>query len=329
MASPELGTAEVWAESGALPVWNPERAKTGASNDSAEDPAIWTGVLGSDAFRVRVLEVRGAQALRDTVRGQLDLLARFAALALALAERRRAMEELSTIIEATKRLNSTLYLGELIHIILNLATRQTGAARGTVFLVDRERDEIWSLVGTGLEEHVIRLPADRGIAGWVAREGCTVRLDNAYDDPRFEPDIDRKLGFKTRQLLCLPIRNEAGAIIGVLELLNKADSFNEEDEAFLDALSSHVALALEKAQLHREHIEKEKMKRDLELAREIQAGFLPEEPPVLPGIKIAVSHCASQFVLRFSVRECGWKRGAAPRRRGRGRQRCSVGAGDG
>ncbi len=160
--------------------------------------------LGSDAFRVRVLEVRGAQPLRDTVRGQLDLLARFAALALALAERRRAMEELSTIIEATKRLNSTLYLGELIHIILNLATRQTGAARGTVFLVDRERDEIWSLVGTGLEEHVIRLPADRGIAGWVAREGCTVRLDNAYDDPRFEPDIDRKLGFKTRQLLCLP-----------------------------------------------------------------------------------------------------------------------------
>ncbi len=292
----DRGTAEVWAESGALPVWNPERAKTGASNDSAEDPAIWTGVLGSDAFRVRVLEVRGAQALRDTVRGQLDLLARFAALALALAERRRAMEELSTIIEATKRLNSTLYLGELIHIILNLATRQTGAARGTVFLVDRERDEIWSLVGTGLEEHVIRLPADRGIAGWVAREGCTVRLDNAYDDPRFEPDIDRKLGFKTRQLLCLPIRNEAGAIIGVLELLNKADSFNEEDEAFLDALSSHVALALEKAQLHREHIEKEKMKRDLELAREIQAGFLPEEPPVLPGIKIAVSHCASQFV---------------------------------
>jgi len=123
-----------------------------------------------------------------------------------------------------------------------------------------------------------------------------VRLDNAYDDPRFEPDIDRKLGFKTQQLLCLPIRNEADVIIGVLQLLNKVESFTEEDEAFLDALSSHVALALEKAQLHREHIEKEKMERDLELAREIQAGFLPESPPVLPGIKIAVSHCPSQMV---------------------------------
>jgi serine phosphatase RsbU (regulator of sigma subunit) len=292
----DRGTSEVWVESGILPVWDLERTKTGVVSECAKDPALWTRVLGSDEFRVRVLEVRATEPLPDTVRSQLDLLARFAALALALAEHRGAMEELSSIIEATKRLNSTLDLGELIHIILNLATRQTGAARGTVFLVDREHNEIWSLVGLGLEQHVIRFPADRGIAGWVAREGCAVRLDNAYEDPHFEPDIDRKLGFKTQQLLCLPIRNEADAIIGVLELLNKPESFNKEDEAFLDALSLHVALALEKAQLHREHIEKEKMERDLELAREIQAGFLPEAPPVLPGIQIAVSHCASQKV---------------------------------
>jgi sigma-B regulation protein RsbU (phosphoserine phosphatase) len=224
------------------------------------------------------------------------LLARFSAVVLALAERRGAMKELSSIIEATKKLNSTLDLGELIHIILQIATRQTGAERGTVFLVDRERNEIWSLVGLGLEQQVIRLPADRGIVGWVAREGSAVRLENAYHDPRFEPDIDRRLGFKTKQLLCLPIRNEAGNIIGVLQLLNKAEGFTDEDEAFLDALSAHVALALEKAQLHRERVEKEKMERDLALAREIQAGFLPDAPPAFPGIEIAVSHRASQMV---------------------------------
>src|SRR5262249_26299790 len=159
---------------------------------------------------------------------------------------------------ATKRLNSTLDLAELIHIILQIATRQTGAERGTVFLVDHERHEIWSLVGLGLDQHVIRFPANRGIAGWVAREGTAVTLANAYKDQRFEPEIDRQLGFTTRSLLCLPIRNEAGAIVGVLELLNKAGGFNGEDEAFLDALSAHVALALEKAQLHRARIEKEK-----------------------------------------------------------------------
>jgi len=87
------------------------------------------------------------------------------------------MEELSSIVEATKKLNSTLDLGELIHIILQIATRQTGAGRGTVFLVDAEKNEIWSLVGLGLEQQVIRLPADRGIAGWVTQNGKSLRLE--------------------------------------------------------------------------------------------------------------------------------------------------------
>jgi sigma-B regulation protein RsbU (phosphoserine phosphatase) len=292
----DRGEAEVWAEAGVVPASTPAGIKPGLPSDSSKDPSIWAGALGSDDFRVRVLEVRGAGPLEDRVRSQMDLLARFSAVVLALAERRGAMKELSSIIEATKKLNSTLDLGELISIILQIATRQSGAERGTVFLVDRERNEIWSLVGLGLEQQVIRLPAEKGIAGWVAREGSAVRLEDAYADPRFEPDIDRKLGFRTRQLMCLPIRNEAGAIIGVLQLLNKAEGFTDEDEAFLDALSAHVALALEKAQLHRERVEKEKMERDLALAREIQAGLLPEGPPAFPGVEIAVSHRASQMV---------------------------------
>ncbi len=292
----DSGGGEVWAETGIVPESTPGGIKPGLPSDSSKDPTIWVGALGSDDFRMRILEVRGAGPLEERVRSQMDLLARFSALALALAERRGAMKELSSIIEATKKLNSTLDLGELIHIILQIATRQTGAERGTVFLVDRVRDEIWSLVGLGLEQQKIRLPADRGIAGWVARAGSAVLLEDAYADPRFEPDIDRRLGFKTKELLCLPIRNEAGAIIGVLQLLNKQEGFSGEDEAFLDALSAHVALALEKAQLHRERIEKEKMERDLELAREIQAGFLPEAPPAFPGLEIAVSHHASQLV---------------------------------
>jgi phosphoserine phosphatase RsbU/P len=292
----DSGEPEIWVESGNLPPAAPGGVQRGLAADSSKDPLLWIGALGSDDFRVRVLEVRGSHALSDNVRAQLDLLGRFSAVVLALAERRGAMKELSSIVEATKKLNSTLDLGELISIILQIATRQTGAERGTVFLVDRQRNEIWSLVGLGLEQQVIRLPADRGIAGWVAHEGSAVRLENAYDDPRFEPDIDRRLGFKTLQLLCLPIRNEAGAIIGVLQLLNKPDGFTDEDEAFLDALSAHVALALEKAQLHRERVEKEKMERDLVLAREIQAGFLPDAPPIFSGIEIAVSHRPSQMV---------------------------------
>jgi sigma-B regulation protein RsbU (phosphoserine phosphatase) len=292
----EQEVAEVWAEIGALPAEEKRTVHPGVGEKSEAPPTVWTGALGSDDFRMRILEVHGQNAFPEETKSQLALLARFAALAVALAERRDTMEELSSIIEATKKLNSTLDLGELIHIILQIATRQTGAKRGTVFLVDAEKNEIWSLVGLGLEQQVIRLPADRGIAGWVAQNGRSVRLENAYEDARFEPEVDRRLGFTTRRLLCLPIRNEAGVIVGVLQLLNKAEPFTGEDEAFLDALSAHVAIALEKAQLHRERVEKEKLERDLSLAREIQAGLLPDAPPVLAGIEIAVSHRASQMV---------------------------------
>jgi phosphoserine phosphatase RsbU/P len=292
----DRGEPEIWAESGSLTCAAEPAERPGLPSDSSKDPTLWAGALGSDDFRVRVLEVRGESALSDTVRAQMDFLGRFSAVVLALAERRGAMKELSSIIEATKKLNSTLDLGELIGIILQIATRQTGAERGTVFLVDKEHNEIWSLVGIGLEQQVIRLPVERGIAGWVAREGSAVRLENAYHDSRFEPDVDRRLGFKTQQLLCLPIRNEGGDIVGVLQLLNKPEGFTDEDEAFIDALSLHVALALEKAQLHRERVEKEKMERDLALAREIQAGLLPAAPPEFLGLEISVSHRASQMV---------------------------------
>ena len=140
-------------------------------------------------------------------------------MALESSERRHAVIELSTIVEATKRLNSTLDLAELLNIILQLTTLHTGAERGTVFLADSERDEIWSLVGLGLDQHEIRLPISRGIAGWVAVWlGETVNLADAYADPRFESEVDLRLGFRTKSLLCLPIRSKSGDTIGVLQL---------------------------------------------------------------------------------------------------------------
>ena len=188
-------------------------------------------------------------------------------------------------------MNSTLDLAELLNIILQLTTRHTGAERGTVFLVDSERDEIWSLVGLGLDQHEIRLPISRGIAGWVAAHGETVNLPDAYADPRFESEVDLRLGYRTKSLLCLPIRSKSDETIGVLQLLNKKTGpFTGADENLLRAISDHVALALENAQLHRDLLHKQRMERDLALARSIQLGLLPERPPTLEGFDIGVSH---------------------------------------
>jgi phosphoserine phosphatase RsbU/P len=286
------GTPTVWQESGELPAPDPvyiERVLHGKNPHVNGEKPTW--VLGRGPSPVGVLEARPKGDLDAKTRGWLELFRRYAEVALESSERRHAVIELSTIVEATKRLNSTLDLAELLNIILQLTTRHTGAERGTVFLVDSDRDEIWSLVGLGLDQHEIRLPISRGIAGWVAAHGETVNLADAYADPRFESEVDLRLGFRTKSLLCLPIRSKSGETIGVLQLLNKKTGlFNSADENLLRAISDHVALALENAQLHRDLLHKQRMERDLALARSIQLGLLPERPPTLVGFDIGVSH---------------------------------------
>jgi sigma-B regulation protein RsbU (phosphoserine phosphatase) len=287
------GAATVWHESGKLPAANAALVAgvlKGKHEPSANGLAnAWT--LGRGETPVGVLEIASKSKMDGKTRAWLDLFRRYAEVALESSERRSAVIELSTIVEATKRLNSTLDLAELLNIILGLTIRHSGAERGTVFLVDREKKEIWSLVGLGLEQHEIRLPITKGIAGWVAQHGEMVNLADAYSDSRFESEVDLRLGYRTKSLLCLPIRNKGGETIGVLQLLNKKTGpFSRADENMLQAISDHVALALENAQLHREMVHKQRMERDLALARSIQMGLLPESPPKLQGFDIAVSN---------------------------------------
>jgi sigma-B regulation protein RsbU (phosphoserine phosphatase) len=287
------GIPSVWEESGELPAPDSERVEKFLRGKSipSTNGGSHTWLLGREGALLGVLEANFKGKLDIETRSWLDLFRRYAEVALESSERRHAVIELSTIVEATKRLNSTLDLAELLNIILQLTMRHTGAERGTVFLMDHEKNEIWSLVGIGLDQHEIRLPVTRGIAGWVAQNGEVVNLADAYTDPRFESEVDVRLGFRTRSLLCLPIRNKDGETTGVLQLLNKKSGpFTQGDAAMLRNISDHVALALENAQLHREMVAKQRMERDLALARSIQIGLLPERPPTLPGFDISVSH---------------------------------------
>jgi phosphoserine phosphatase RsbU/P len=90
-------------------------------------------------------------------------------------------------------------------------------------------------------------------------------------------------------MLTLPIRHHSGEIVGVLQLLNAQNgSFSPDDAGFLTKLSGHMAMALENAQLHRDSMEKQRLERELSLARSIQQRLLPEAPPIVPGYDIAV-----------------------------------------
>lgn len=308
-AQPDIVGARLWRLSGnKVTVWQEAGKVPSPIGSTAEkvffsrsvtrvDPTCWACPVGELDQMIGVLEVFGSKPLTEKARRFLGLFSRVAGLALFGEDRQQDVAELSTIVEVTKRLNSALDLGQLMGIILQLAVRLVGADRGTVFLLDNKRNELWSLVGLGLEEREIRLSVTRGIAGWVAIHGESVNIQKANEDPRFEPDVDRHLGYHTRNLLCLPIRNEEGEIVGVLELLNKhAGSFTAADERAISHLSNHVAVALEKARLHRESLVKQRMERDLELARSVQQGLLPEHSPQVEGFEFGVTHAPSQMV---------------------------------
>ena len=242
-----------------------------------------------------VLLVACAKAPPGTTLVVFQLLAWFASVAWRDAELRsseqQTLSKLQFLMEATKALASTLDLGELLGRILEVAKNQADAERGTLFLVDEKTAEIWSLIAHGLEKQEIRLPLGKGIAGYVAQTGEILNIPDAYADPRFNREVDKQAGYRTRNILCLPIRNKSGKIIATLQLLNKRHgSFTPADVDFLLTLSDHMALALENAQLHRALLEKERLEREMALARDIQLSLLPEMAPQVPGFDIAVTN---------------------------------------
>lgn len=209
---------------------------------------------------------------------------------LGHAESQKTITQLSLLFEATRLLNSTLDLAELLELILKIARTEVKADRGSVFLVDHKHQELWSIVASGLDHQEIRVPFGRGVAGRVAQTGEPISVEDAYKLDCFEPAYDKKFNYTTRSLLCLPIRHYDGQIVGVIQLLNKhgATKFSADDEDFLTKLSGHMALALENARMHREIVEKQRLEKEMALARQIQRSLLPDAPPVVPGYELAV-----------------------------------------
>ncbi len=159
-------------------------------------------------------------------------------------------QRLKSLLEVTNSLASVLDLEKLLFRIMDVVREQSQADRCTVFLLDQDKNELWSKVAIGLRNE-IRFPADKGIAGYAATTGEILNIPDAYADFRFNPEIDKKTGYHTRNILTMPMRNKKSEIIGVFQVLNKfSGSFTPEDEELLSAISSIAATAIENAQLY-------------------------------------------------------------------------------
>ncbi|MEL7464599.1 MAG: GAF domain-containing protein [Pseudomonadota bacterium] len=160
--------------------------------------------------------------------------------------RQREVEFLNVISDMT----SELELNKLLNKVMTEATRMLNAERSTLFLNDEKTEELFSHVGAGLDSFEIRLPNSAGIAGTVFSSGKTINIPHAYADLRFNPSFDKQTGFFTRSILCVPVVNKQGKVIGVTQVLNKAGGpFDSEDESRLKAFTAQIAIGLENAKL--------------------------------------------------------------------------------
>ena len=204
----------------------------------------------------------------------------------SVKDSKRTIADLTHLLDVSRQLGATVELQPLLESIERAALKVLGCERASVFLYDRTANELYSKLATGVEE--IRFPADRGIAGEAAQQRTTINVEDAYADDRFNPDVDRQTGFRTRSLLTVPMSGYDGSLMGVLQVLNKrGGAFTTSDEHLAHTVGALAGVALQRQLLLEAYAEKQKLEHDLSLAREIQQSALPTAPPRLDGFDIA------------------------------------------
>ncbi len=194
--------------------------------------------------------------------------------------------DLQAVLEVSRDLAATAELTPLLQKVEQAALAVLECERATVFLFDREHHELYSRMATGVDE--IRFSADRGIAGEVARTGDVINVPDAYADPRFNPEIDRKTGFRTRNMITFPLIGFDNTVVGVLQVLNKSKGdFDPWDHELVRTFGAQVGVALQRQLLLEHFAEKQRLQRDLSIAREIQQGLIPSKAAEVPGFDIA------------------------------------------
>ncbi len=160
-------------------------------------------------------------------------------------------DPLVSLVKISRSITALTDIDELLKVIAEETKNAIQADRCTVFLWDKETDELWSKVALGLDEsQEIRFPADKGLAGYVVKKGEALNIPDAYKDSRFNPEVDKKTGYKTKTILCMPIMNNNREIIGAFQVINKIDGiFTKNDEDLLIAIGGSASIALENAQL--------------------------------------------------------------------------------
>jgi sigma-B regulation protein RsbU (phosphoserine phosphatase) len=206
-----------------------------------------------------------------------------------MAEMQAKLEDLARLIKVSHVINSTLDLDNLLNTIMEIAKEVMRAEASSLMLLNQEKDELVFKVALGEKgkeiKEKLRLKVGQGIAGWVAEHEKPVVVPDVEKDPRHYRRADTMTGFKTRSLICVPLKanEETIGVIEAMNPLNKA-SFEEADIDIFTAFANQAAVAIENARLHRSMLEKQKVEQELSIARNIQQSLLPKRIPHLDRV---------------------------------------------
>lgn len=169
-----------------------------------------------------------------------------------------------------------------------------GADRCSIWMVDPSSGSLWTCVAQGVAP--LRVPAGHGLVGACAESNSIVLVNDALDDPRLLRSTDEQTGYQTRSVLCMPLRNGSGRVIGVFQALNKEGGFSAGDINLLNLASSYSASAIETQALRKEAAQAQLLRRELEIARDVQERLFPAVLPAVSGIEYACICVPAKFV---------------------------------
>lgn len=203
------------------------------------------------------------------------------------------VDRLSNCIVIANLINSELSIGKLLSNVMETTKKAFTADAVSMLLIDDQTGDLTFQIALGdvgdEVKELYRLKKGQGIAGFVAETGEPLNILDAYDHPKFSPDYDKKTNYRTRAMLCVPLKAR-GRIIGVIQVINKlADPFffTEDELEMLITIASSAAVAVDTAKMHKVIVEKQTLDRDLQLAKEVQESFLPRELPSKGNFKFA------------------------------------------
>lgn len=200
----------------------------------------------------------------------------------ALAQLGRQMRNVNALLNVSRALGGNIGIDNLLPVIVSKTTTVMRAERSSLFLYDKAANVLRGKVTEGMEAgKELVVPADRGIAGRVARTGEIANVKDPHADPDFDSAFDKASGFNTRAILTVPVLSAKGQVLGVLQALNPTDNhpFDHDDETMLRALAAQAAVALEREQANLAVQQKRKLEDTLKFAQSIQLGMLPRRFP--------------------------------------------------